>query len=404
MLLAKVCKRWRHVACSTPLLWSSINIYASGKRSNVPLLAAWLERSRTCPLTIYFKEPEDHQADAGIPILPNPLTEAIMALLITQVHRWKAVQFLFALRVSPALVENLRPGSLQLLESAKLHSRENTPHWLLKNETLLPLDRIWDALHSSPFLRIAEWETDYLEHRLHSIPWMQLTTIDVMMSARQLLLVLPHCHNLIHLRFKERDDSPLRTLSPFSHNSNNPQSEQATVLPNLRALYIHAYNSPDPIFQRLILPSLEKADIHYLFREPKSMPLVDLLTRSRCCLKEFSYQASNLRGEDVLVEVITSSTIASITELTVDCDLSDNFFARLSQIDSNAILPNLGKLSLETCTTSPGILSNMVSSRTSTPQHIRLLRVLQIGHWARHNIDLERIRALALSKGIHCRV
>ncbi|TFK63773.1 hypothetical protein BDN72DRAFT_802946, partial [Pluteus cervinus] len=46
MTVASVCRHWRHVVVSTPLLWNTIDI------TNVPWIRCSLERSRNLPLVV----------------------------------------------------------------------------------------------------------------------------------------------------------------------------------------------------------------------------------------------------------------------------------------------------------------------------------------------------------------
>ncbi|KAF7364845.1 hypothetical protein MVEN_00354800 [Mycena venus] len=60
LLLGRICRHWRRVAYSTPMLWSSIYILSLNYGHTSPsllsklerLVEAWLERSATCPLSV----------------------------------------------------------------------------------------------------------------------------------------------------------------------------------------------------------------------------------------------------------------------------------------------------------------------------------------------------------------
>ncbi|KAJ7074011.1 hypothetical protein C8F01DRAFT_6216 [Mycena amicta] len=71
--LAQICKHWREIAHSTPMLWRAIQLFFYGPLSAVPKLQlaaaqVWLERSRSLPLSIrmgaYAYDSADLRAEA----------------------------------------------------------------------------------------------------------------------------------------------------------------------------------------------------------------------------------------------------------------------------------------------------------------------------------------------------
>ncbi|GLB42436.1 hypothetical protein LshimejAT787_1104510 [Lyophyllum shimeji] len=387
MILASVCRHWRAVALTTPMLWSSLAILCSQRKHHIPLLRTWLERSADCPLTICLVEPfrESKERAQWWP-QQQALATDILSLLITQAYRWKAIDFRFSLGI-PVVLANIPHGTLRALESATIFSSEGRS---LSPLEFLSLDQVWEAVHASPSLRKARWEAVYLEHRLQDIPCTQLTSIEVTISIDSLFDLLSLCHNLVDLHFTdarlESDaDSPPRS-------SNHPHSHALLVLPHLRNLSLDLNQPSATIFGRLTLPSLISFDIRQdqSCREPSdASSFKDLLARSKCCLQKFSYEDTGPDGEDILLEMLSSPLLSSLADLSVESSVSTKFTNLLTRQPAMcATLPRLERLALGQCATPPGALRDMVSSRRIKTDHCSLLREMKVGNWARHDTDL----------------
>ena len=118
-VITKVCIPWRAIALSTmPKLWSRIFIFSSHPRHLV-MSKLFLERSKSHPLilTVQYNNPGEltwHSVLATHPEEHN-LTESIIYLLITHLHRWKNVTF--SARKQPSLLSlNLTAEAAPLLQ------------------------------------------------------------------------------------------------------------------------------------------------------------------------------------------------------------------------------------------------------------------------------------------------
>lgn len=84
LLLCKICRRWRSIAFSTPLLWARLRIKFKKPLSDGyerHLLRQWLDRAGTCPLSLTIFDTlydnvcftdegsQEHSLDAGLSLL-----------------------------------------------------------------------------------------------------------------------------------------------------------------------------------------------------------------------------------------------------------------------------------------------------------------------------------------------
>jgi hypothetical protein len=74
--LGAVCRRWRQLAWATPQLWSSlvVEVKALGEHP-LQLIAEWLKRSGSLPLTIRFNHPSAKQVRGVYPAVTNILNK-----------------------------------------------------------------------------------------------------------------------------------------------------------------------------------------------------------------------------------------------------------------------------------------------------------------------------------------
>ncbi|KAH0588560.1 hypothetical protein H2248_004390 [Termitomyces sp. 'cryptogamus'] len=398
-ILAQVCMLWRAIALSTPTLWSSIAIHCTRRQPTISLLQAWLERSGTKPLRIVFVEsihgiepPMEYGADPD-PV-SNPFSSEAITLLMAHSHRWKAVDFNFS-RCIPGALLNLQSGSLPMLETAALSSRAamHLPYF-----KLAPVVSVWNVLHSSLSFTRGCWEIDYLESNPHEIPWSRLTSVELTMMIPSFLEVLPKLENLVDLHFID----PYTCFSSFpdSVNRERPSILEPVTLPCLRKLHLVTANTADPLFNKFTLPSLVFVHVtqkRVWLHQPVPSVFTNLLTRSGCNLKEYIYDISgDPVAEDILLEILSSSTMASLQLLTVESTVTEKFTRLLTRRDDNTmILPQLERLSLQWCKDPRGGLLAMAQSRSSKAGDLAVLRRLQVRRWDKVPLEEEGFNYLA---------
>ena len=74
--LGAVCRKWRQLAWATPQLWSSLVVEFKAPGEHLPqLIAEWLERSGSLPLTIRFNHPSAKQVRGVYPEVTNILNK-----------------------------------------------------------------------------------------------------------------------------------------------------------------------------------------------------------------------------------------------------------------------------------------------------------------------------------------
>ncbi|KAG5635881.1 hypothetical protein H0H81_009781 [Sphagnurus paluster] len=351
-----------------------MNISYSYKRKNrIELLDTWLKRSGTCPLSINLLEHEVGMG--GRNLLPElrALQTEIATLLVSQSHRWKAIDLHFS-RKLPSVLGQLNPGSLPILESAKVESCDPMRTGAYWEEKFVDLDNFWNTIHASPLFRNAHWDIEYCCHqyrhqRLRNVPWKQLTTMDVAMPVDFLLEIIPFCQNLTDLHFTDhRWTHPLtaRGLSLPDVRLDSP-----IILPRLRNLSLSTTVSTDVVLENLTLPSLISFSLHQSLCggmvNPKPSTFENLLARSNCRLQKYSYDYSILGagGEDILLEILGSLRMSFLIDLTV-CGSREMrslipFLIRL--LGDPAHLPNLTRLTIADMGPLPAALEEIALSR-----------------------------------------
>ncbi|KAG5716089.1 hypothetical protein E4T56_gene10909 [Termitomyces sp. T112] len=391
LLLGQVCKEWRDVTLTTPLLWSSFFVLCNLKTQTIELLKIWLERSAGLPLNITFMESLcDLKSDNEWYNPPqNPVTPHIMELLTAHAYRWKSIDFEFSLQIS-SILQNLPLGSFKILESVKLRSRRATN---VRFDGLPPLVKVWDLFHASPSFHAAQYEMEYVHDKLRDIPWSRLTFVDVKIAMDQLFEILPDCQNLVELRYT--DPKSCYAARALPEREEPPAPLTPVVLPSLRHLSMTVSSPPDEAFRNLTLPMLASVHIrqnNIWLARPDPIEFTNLLMRSQCTLKQFSYYAlGSPVAEEILSEMLGSPFMSSVVDLVVEVRVTDRFAEWMMTDSGKAALPQLETFTLVRSSMEPGTLGKMILALT---EGHKALRFFDAQFWDRHEEDRKKFSDL----------
>ncbi|PBL00096.1 hypothetical protein ARMGADRAFT_1058269 [Armillaria gallica] len=144
LCLSSVCSAWRKAALAYPMLWSNIHLRLLNvlipAEPTEQLLAIYIERSRTAPLSITIRN-TSHNTGHQIPFTPS-----IYALLHANAHRWQKLNIAGSFVAPFHLYRLLSPASrnISMLQSLKCVTRSS--------ERGLQIDGLFE-LHKAPNLR-----------------------------------------------------------------------------------------------------------------------------------------------------------------------------------------------------------------------------------------------------------
>ncbi|KAJ7157144.1 hypothetical protein C8R46DRAFT_1293605 [Mycena filopes] len=258
LALAKVCKRWRSIVHSTPLLWDrrvSITTYrfsALGyfRRNRMAekyfeAVRMWVARSAPYPLSISL----DCCFDEAVQGVAKDL-ERGLDILSTAAARLKSLH-INAFGVDNAGVVLLR--ALERLPSGTLHGLTEV-HLIFQGD-VTSRRTIPFSFAGSEHLRRAKLNVGPRPLDLLSIPWGQLTHLDLTAPPSVCVAVVAQCSNLTSAALHPMD-------SPLPDNSTGT----TTTLTQLTSLRITVSPSLiEAIGDNLVLPALTTLELYHDF-------------------------------------------------------------------------------------------------------------------------------------------
>ncbi|KAG7090700.1 hypothetical protein E1B28_009794 [Marasmius oreades] len=347
--LSRVCKQWKRIVDSVPVLWSSMRIRFSKLQTDIrPLLTEHLEKSRTNPLRISFEEENPNFPHRGFPMHPyhqhlNPIQEQCFLHLMTRMApRCEELEFCFPydLREPPL---NIKLPLLRSFRSDLLpHQHENTM-WLWNNaQRASHLEHL--SLYYLP--EVPEIATE----RLLSLEFQDVP------NGSSFLTLLQECHCLESLVVKDVH---------FDQNDSVVQNIDAIHLPHLQRMSLGTEEEPQTLaffFDALDAPCLTAVQLEFNIIPEEmddfddeetgevSFPqeaVIGMLKRHSPSLRQLGLTFHRDDEESVLVDFSWSGILQAVPELRrVSC------FADFFHLDSNLAEVRTLLSSLQ-CPTSP---------------------------------------------------
>ncbi|KAJ7507061.1 hypothetical protein B0H11DRAFT_1970064, partial [Mycena galericulata] len=275
--LSQICRKWRDIALSTPLLWRAFEVNVDTESASdcdqiLSLLGPWLERSGSCPLSVKIQVEYN--------VVKKVVALAFFKAILRHRARWEHLNL-----KTPSLRrrKGYPPiGTLPLLRTLTMNSMSHFAEVIGTDSARYfkapQLRRVSLKYSYGPF-----FNTDIL-------PWAQLTVLTVFsLRPHQCAAVLNQAVNLVHCRVRIfYDDPPENLIFDLSQTS--------ITLHHLKTLTLSAISTPSPGFlDVLTLPALRILRIAEPFIWPDPIPtLASFVSRSGCTLEQLSVTEATL--------------------------------------------------------------------------------------------------------------
>ncbi|KAJ7652761.1 hypothetical protein DFH06DRAFT_994857, partial [Mycena polygramma] len=328
LCLASVCSLWRALALSNCSLWTKFN--SGWRRYDLTnLLRIWLPRAGSLPLHLKITLPQS-----------SAQSDDILRTLWQYSAQWHSLEIRAQGRIT--FPDDI-PAPFPFLTKLHLGTSITSPHaW-----TTLPL------LSNAPFLREVHLEWISLRNWQVSIPWSQLTKLELSyLDIEGSLDRLSRTPYLSDLEFtcEARNPGP------------NPALFPPLILPHLRFIRLCGEHGPE-LLNYLVLPALEFIEIG--FTEESTDEIEGMVARSRCTPRRLDFYMYE-PGFERIYRCMTAMPALRVLEMRCPggsaADYHD-FFDTLGQ--DLSILPALETLEITHCRAEIGLptLVRMLEAR-----------------------------------------
>ncbi|KAJ7776185.1 hypothetical protein B0H16DRAFT_1505935 [Mycena metata] len=362
LVLGRVCRIWRSLSLSTPMLWSSMHVVVPAAddvasalvRERCDALQLWVDRSGHCPLSISMFVPYSFEQNL------RPFVDVI----IPYSHRWKSLKLLPATREDLPAMWNLTPEDVPILEVLEISDQqfESGP------------DRNWLPFFTiPPNLRRIALRCFNAETPLPSCPWNRITSLCLesqrsffQLDALQVVQLLAQCQNLETCRLI----FPIRNADAFP--------PPLVSLPQITLLYletlaitadilVHSTFNFGQLMATFIVPALRELTLtpisyhiynHDVTEPPAVSDIVlamdELLLRSSCDLRKLHIQFTTGDADTLLQSLyrlpnLTTLSLGYLPTLNNTLDLMPVLVELTCTESFPGLCPNLTDLRLTHC-------------------------------------------------------
>ncbi|KAF9262400.1 hypothetical protein L218DRAFT_403215 [Marasmius fiardii PR-910] len=348
-----VCRHWRIVALNAPSLWSTIAL-RNPKHFHIAMVRQWLERSKTCPLTLSVTL-HDFEVPAWEVVVGR--AEKILQMFRLHLRRWKSIYLdimNFPIHSQSPLVNLPISQAAPLLEEVDVCHR--------KSFTFHASKAFWEAISTYPSVRRVAWTEGIRAEK---------TYLPSVLSVTRL--------NLTHIasRFVVDDDfmallSGCPTLEVLHILSLHPPTSVLNTCRRICLSSLHEIDcsaSPATLLSQL-LERLEVPNLNSLTLDEFCDPWIELLERSSCRLRSLSVQLQGSSYTDIQ-DLFMSSSMMYLEELDA-CRFcsADSLLQNLTWKQGTNSLPLLQRLELVVGDYQDGLVSTMLRSRLQSSSHL----------------------------------
>ncbi|KAK6991787.1 F-box domain-containing protein [Favolaschia claudopus] len=232
--LTQICRKWREIALSTPRLWRAILLsYNTGRplKKQISNIKLWVERSRSCPLSITFS---------------GGNATHLLASIAPHRSRWEHLD----LDISPHDLAAIK-GDMPLLRHLSLTLEDG-----FRGDEVSEGDRDTFSAAAAPLLRSVELNHHAATRLL--LPWAQITSLKVTLEhVHECVTTLEQCsESLVHCDLCiRRSDRRVDDSADYASVS--------TSLPRLESLVLSRHASCDrsPLLKLFDAPGLRRLEV-----------------------------------------------------------------------------------------------------------------------------------------------